>query len=388
MTTMGEKLDGHAKQNKKPFDWNKVVSLRKSQKISNRIRFLLQDLLDLKENRKQNQSTKVCSVLSYAVFSSLFGFVDWVTRRKQETAKNIADLHKEIAKEEKAAAKSSKMNRRSNSSNNLRRSQSMASTPAVDDDGFVQISRVTMKNVSSKLDMMNINEINAESQPSSVPDKVIMRRSQSQPASMSTFVPDSSPIERKEIEVLSPNKCSDKAKNLLKEYFVGGDTSDAILTIHEIVQAGSDGCVERGSKVVEGGVFLVMEMKQGEVEKCATVLCRAFKENKLPAESMSKGLVDPLEFLSDIEIDAPLAGSHLAFIIAEFIKAGAIELGTFLKDAPEYFKTDGKPAVFCSKVLKAKNRDLSNSDFELIASLMTNDDKSKFADAKAIYASV
>jgi hypothetical protein len=52
MTTMGEKLDVHAKQNKKPFDWDKVVSLRKSQKISNRIRFLLQDLLELKNNGK------------------------------------------------------------------------------------------------------------------------------------------------------------------------------------------------------------------------------------------------------------------------------------------------------------------------------------------------
>jgi translation initiation factor 4G len=52
MTTMGEKLDVHAKQNKKPFGWDKVVSLRKSQKISNRIRFLLQDLLELKNNGK------------------------------------------------------------------------------------------------------------------------------------------------------------------------------------------------------------------------------------------------------------------------------------------------------------------------------------------------
>lgn len=50
MTTMGEKLDGHAKQNKKPFDWDRVVSLRQSKKISNRIGFLMQDLLDLKNN--------------------------------------------------------------------------------------------------------------------------------------------------------------------------------------------------------------------------------------------------------------------------------------------------------------------------------------------------
>ena len=49
MSTMGEKLDGHAKQNNKPFEWEKVHELRTSPKISNRIKFLLQDLLELKD---------------------------------------------------------------------------------------------------------------------------------------------------------------------------------------------------------------------------------------------------------------------------------------------------------------------------------------------------
>lgn len=48
MTTMGEKLDDHAKQNNKPYDWEKIRELRKSNKISSRIKFLLQDLLELK----------------------------------------------------------------------------------------------------------------------------------------------------------------------------------------------------------------------------------------------------------------------------------------------------------------------------------------------------
>ena len=57
MTTMGEKLDDHAKQNNKPFDWGKVNLLSTSSKISNRIRYLLQDLLDLKERGKRNCHT-------------------------------------------------------------------------------------------------------------------------------------------------------------------------------------------------------------------------------------------------------------------------------------------------------------------------------------------
>lgn len=308
----------------------------------------------------------------------------WVTRRKKETAKNIADLHKEIAKEEAAAAKASKMNRRVSSSQNLRRVSSVSSAPAMDDDGFVEITRGSMKKVSSKLDMMNLNDEAASQQPKSVP-KTVMRRSQSQPASMSSYA-STSPAKKAPAETLSPDKCSDKTKSMLKEYFVGGDSDDAVLTLHEMIQSGSDGSIERGAKAIEGGVFLVMEMKKEHAEKCAAVFCRAFKEGKLPAESIALGLNDPLEFLSDIEIDAPLAGSHLAYIIAELSKLDAVQVKDLLQAAPEYFKTDGKAATFCSKVLKAKgNTDPSTNDLDFIDSLMTDSDKSKFGSSKELF---
>eukprot|EP00980_Cylindrotheca_fusiformis_P005926 scaffold1246_cov134-Cylindrotheca_fusiformis.AAC.18 len=356
MTTMGEKLDVHAKQNNKPFDWDDVVQLRNSKKISNRIRFLLQDLLDLKDN-------------------------GWVSRRKKESAVNLHELHKEIAEEE--ASKSGKQNRRVSSSQNLRRSSSVSSVPVVDDDGFVEISRSSMKTSSSKLDMATLNENSSSGgAPPPVPPpvptkKAEMRRSQSQPASMSNS--------KKEKPALSPDKCSEKAQSMLKEFFVGGDTADSVLTIEELVQASSDGAFERGAKIVEGGVLLVMEMKREQAEKCALVYCRAFKEGKLPARSVVDGLSAPLEFLRDIEIDAPLAGSHLAYIVAEFAKVKAVEVDKLLNGAPAYFKTDGAPALFCSKVLKSIGREPSDADFELVASLMTEDDKSKYSSAKALY---
>lgn len=311
------------------------------------------------------------------IFSSSL-YLGWVTRRKKETAKNLSDLRKEIAKEEAAAARASKMNHRSNSSQNLRRVSSLSSTPTVDDDGFVEITRGSMKKVNSKLDMMSLNE----EQPKVPPPSTIMRRSQSQPASMSSYSQSSSASSSSKMaskNILSPDKCSDKMKSTLKEYFVGGDTDDAILTVHEMVQTGSEGSIERGAKVVEGGVLLVLEMKKEHVEKCTTVLCRAFKEAKLSSESIKVGMNDPLEFLSDIEIDAPLAGNHLVYILAELSKIDAIELGDLLQGAPEYFRTDGKAATFYSKVLKAKGTtEPSPADMKVIEELMTDDDRVNF----------
>ena len=119
---------------------------------------------------------------------------------------------------------------------------------------------------------------------------------------------------------------------------------------------------------------------------CSAVLCRAFKEWKLPAESIALGLNDPLEFLSDIDIDAPLAGNHLAYIVSELSKLDAVQVKELLQGAPEYFKTDGKAATFCSKVLKAKGiTDPSASDLDLIDSLMTDSDKSKFDSSKDLF---
>jgi translation initiation factor 4G len=50
MTTMGAKLDPHAKQYGKPFDWATVEAVRHHPNISARTKFLLQDLLDLKNS--------------------------------------------------------------------------------------------------------------------------------------------------------------------------------------------------------------------------------------------------------------------------------------------------------------------------------------------------
>lgn len=68
MTTMGEKLVGHSKKkNSKPFDWEPVMLLSKSSKISNRIKFLLQDLLELKDRGKHTQKSR--DTINFAAFN-------------------------------------------------------------------------------------------------------------------------------------------------------------------------------------------------------------------------------------------------------------------------------------------------------------------------------
>jgi hypothetical protein len=76
-------------------------------------------------------------------------------------------------------------------------------------------------------------------------------------------------------------------------------------------------------------------------------------ESKIEKQAIVQGLNEPLEFLSDIEIDAPLAGSLLALIVSQFLKWDIVDLD-FLLSAPKSFLTDGNPSVFGRKVLEKR----------------------------------
>ncbi len=185
----------------------------------------------------------------------------------------------------------------------------------------------------------------------------------------------------------SPDDCSDQSKKLLKEYFIGGDIDDAVLSIDEMVGFGHDGSIERGAKVIEGGTLLVLEMKDEEVNKFLTILLRCLKENKIQRRSIAMGMNDPLELLGDIEIDAPLARSHLVKIVAELIKEQHVGLD-FLLESPEYFREEGKAGSFAAKVQMATGGEITDADLDVIEKLMTADDKATHATAHDLLASL
>jgi MA3 domain len=191
------------------------------------------------------------------------------------------------------------------------------------------------------------------------------------------------------VEYPDPQECKDKAKTVFKEYFVGGDMNGAMLSIEELVGAARDhednGCVDRGAAVIETGVLLVLEMKQQDVQKFLAVIKRCLQQKKIESASVTLGLNDPLEFLSDIEIDAPLARSLLTSIVAYWVRQEVLPFN-FLLAAPECFLTDGKPAEFAAGVLKVRGDKVTDEDLAVVEKLMTDKDKEKYSSAKEMVA--
>lgn len=378
-------------------------------KVSNRMKFLLQDLIEMRDK-------------------------GWVTRRKEETAKTIAQIHKEVEKEERAAARRSsstnslnKMGgkssiRRGASSGDVRQmggggggGQSQQQKPVLDADGFTSVAPGKMVGRSSSMKSLQrsksdggwnkgsgsnkgqggnrrpsggkfaaLNEAGAWKQKPEKEKKVRKDPKEEAPV-------EAAPVEAKDTtpkkEYLSADECGKKTKNVLKEFFVGGDIEEAVLSIHELIGAGDEGSIERGAKAVESAILMVLEMKQVEVEKFSSVFMRCATEKKIEGESFLTGLNDPLEFLGDVAIDAPLAVPHMASIVAALVKAEIIPFN-FLLNAPEYFRTDQNAAGFGGKVLKKIGEDAvgSEENIDVIDKLMTCDDKTAHSSASDLIA--
>lgn len=300
-------------------------------------------------------------------------------RRKHEKAKTIAEIHKEVQEEEAEARRRSYSDdfsgfgsfgnrRRCSSNDNFPSSPKLDRKPKADMDGFTAVPKRSsfMRRTVSDVEVADIYNKEKSSGP---------RKGHATTASSATIKTSSTP---KIVEYPDPEQCKEKTKTILKEYFVGGDTDEAIRSLDELIGAGSSnddhGSVDRGAAVIESGVLLVMEMKQEEVQKFLAVIKRCLQQKKIEKESFPVGLRDPLEFLSDIEIDAPMARTLLTSIVAYWVRQDTLPF-VFLLDAPEYFKTDCKPAEFAASVLKVRGGEATAEDLSVVEQLMTEDDK-------------
>lgn len=293
----------------------------------------------------------------------------WVTRRKEETAKTLDQIHEEVAKEERTAL----IKRASSSGRSvgLRRGVSTGDVriraEQVDNDGFVSVAVSKGRSVSYTLPRSQSDGFQKYATRGSIVKST---------TASTTSLAGISEEDRPKISYPSPDECGNKAKTILKEFFINGETLDAVLSLQEIVGAGNAGSLERGVEVIKNSVLLVLEMRREDVDKFLEVCLRCVQEKSIESESIILGLNDPLEFLSDIAIDAPLAIQHLVIIVAKLVKTDIIPFD-FLLNSPDYFRTDGNAANFAVQVIRTIGNEAASSEVYtgVIEKLMTDGDR-------------
>jgi MIF4G domain len=386
---------------------------------STRIKFLLQALIELKEN-------------------------DWIqVRHEHEKAKTIAQIHAQVAEEAKRGPITK------TTSAVLKRSQSGgALIPAVPAARGQQRSQSPKTNRWSAAGMPTTDHgVGSAAAPMSLPakpkrDRTSLRRAKSEVSAsamaivrqqqllqqkrnsgnipsdsidemtatttttaqqLETLVvqtesratngtipaiPPSSPGKRANKVGMDADACAAQTKTILKEYFVSGDRGEAVALIDQIVGmngSGNAASVARGVAVVSAGILQVMEMKQVQVRKFLEVVSKCLDDQKLDKASLIPALSDPLEFLRDIEIDAPLAGTLLATIVADWLKkkvddgATAIDsLERLLAHAPATFLQEGRPAHFVAMVLQHRGGEVSEADLAVLENLLSATERNEY----------
>jgi len=401
MTTIGARLESQSEENKAKGKvdasnrlkecWNTVEGMADdASQVSSRIRFMLQDLMEMRNN-------------------------GWRTRRIEETAKTIDEIHKDIAKE----------NARSSSGPVHKMRRGVSDEPfrkaSKDVDGFMQVQKSSFgrsasegwssgarrsasnQNLASKFShnakiteeprrnssFAALSELSrkstkktrdggskTEKKKKSSSSKEKSQKS-SEPSPKSTKPPE--PPADLKIDKATRKEYKKKTRNVLKEYFVGGDVDEVVLSLVEIIGVGTD-AHERATIVVEGGTLFVMEMKRADVEKFLFVLQKCLEENKISTSSCVSGLGDPFDLLSDIVIDAPLAKSHLCHIFATLVKKEHVSFN-FLLDAPEGFMMSGIASKFASDVLQELGEEARKNQAytDVVGKLEKEDEKDRLS---------
>ncbi|KAG0290768.1 hypothetical protein BGZ98_003297 [Dissophora globulifera] len=348
MTTVGLQLDRPEAKNHMDIYFVRMQELTKNLKLPSRIRFMVQDVIDLRASK-------------------------WVNRRAAAGPKKIAAIHEEAARQQEEK----EMMRRTASSGGgrglpNRREQlsrgpsfrggsgdarhDVGGVPQVGADGWSTVGSgpVMTKKAGDLSSFGNTSRSKVSGLPSLGAGQSVFgslakgKRSEKQAATPTeatrpisstnifaalegeagdrrSSVDAEKPVERKRLQLLprsapapeaesagAPKKTEEEAKrsieNTLKEYLSLRDMNEMMTSVKEL------DAVYRPLLVTEF-VNQSMEMKQSDVDSIAEVFKKLSGEKVVSSEDFETGFADPLEFLADTAIDVPNAYKYAAQLL-------------------------------------------------------------------------
>jgi translation initiation factor 4G len=111
--------------------------------------------------------------------------------------------------------------------------------------------------------------------------------------------------------------------NVVEEYFTNGLYSEALLSLRERVDPRGMG------DVVRGLIVFVLEKKDEQRRKVATLLVDLYNDDFLTAETATAGVMSFLDVFEDLCIDVPRAGDYAAVVIGALMANDIVPLSVF-----------------------------------------------------------
>lgn len=333
--TIGRTIDVMSAANFMNVCFSKIQALSQDKSLPSRSRFMYKDLIELRANR-------------------------WVPRRKEEKAKTIAEIRKDVELEERRQSQlSAQQNKgrgggdyrggdyRSRLSTGPARPRQPKPASVTDDDGFTTI-------VSGRAPFPAKN-IQTPTRPSET------HRKQSQSPK------EQKPAQKTKVESLSPEELEKIFKRMRTDFVHdGGNVDELLLSWNEV-----SGTENAGSGLVTNNVDRMMDCKESEgvaIREMITVLC---EKGKLSRDDFQNGLADPIEFIDSVVMDCPRAFEYLGDLLGralplEMFSASWLceQLSKTVKDNPQ---TKAPVEVVKHTIRAAKSANRSDAVTKLTA---------------------
>lgn len=325
MMSVGKQLDAAALEKKESQRFMKAYfkqlkKLTKSDKLATRIRFLVRDLCDLRDN-------------------------DWKPRREVEQAKTIAEIHEDAQREADVKAGKKPTARKVERAGNT-----------VSDDGWETVGKSVPAASKSGSRYGSRNAAVEKASPDPVPaasgafgafaslssskekkkkkkkDEKEVKQPKKKSSSSTAAAPPTAPAPE-----VDETKYRAKAKAAVQEYL-------SIEQIDEVVS-----CLEElngpRSLFVSQALDCMLNCKERDRAKVGPLLGQLAKRNVLSPDDFAKGFLDILQILPDIIIDMPKANYWLGDALITLVKDGALNLDFVTKDVPEPIAQGGDDYV-------------------------------------------
>ncbi|XP_058262372.1 eukaryotic translation initiation factor 4 gamma 3-like [Hemibagrus wyckioides] len=323
LSTIGKNLD--LEESKPCMDqyFQQMEQIVKERKTSSRIRFMLQDVLDLRKN-------------------------NWVPRRGDQGPKTIDQIHKDAELEEQRELIKVQQLLQSKK-NSCQERRGKMNHPQ--DEGWNAVPNRTMK---QPIDTPRLTEPDAGQSAMCTLNRFSVLH-QSGPSSTSCSssldskcrVPQDQGLDRKGIckPALSEEEVEKKTTAIIEEYLHINDLKEAVQCVEELNSASVL------FVFVRNAVELTLERSTVARERLGLLLHELISTRILPPEQYFRGLREILEVADDMAIDIPHIWQYLAEIITPMLHDGGIPMGPLFRELTKPLLPIGKAAVLLVHIL-------------------------------------
>nr|XP_009934917.1 PREDICTED: eukaryotic translation initiation factor 4 gamma 1 [Opisthocomus hoazin] len=361
LTTIGKDLDFEKAKPRMDQYFNQMEKIIKEKKTSSRIRFMLQDVIDLRQN-------------------------SWVPRRGDQGPKTIDQIHKEAELEEhrehiKVQQLMSKDKRRgppgpSSSSDSLVADDGWNTVPIskgnrpIDTSRLTKITKVRLggrASDSGRPATSTLNRFSALQQSTPAESlesrRVVQRSSSSRDRSekagdrgdresrsekgsdRAELKQEPAPPTASPKPALSDEELEKKSKAIIEEYLHINDMKEALQCVQEL------GSPSSLYIFVQNGIESTLERSTISREHMGVLLCQLVKAGTLAKEQYYKGLREILEVAEDMEIDIPHIWLYLAELITPILQEEGIPMEELFREITKPLVPIGKATTLLVEVL-------------------------------------